>query len=148
MTTTERTIAAARLATGSPYAGFGQALKNWLVRADRSQKELAHAIQVDPSTITNWIKGHKRPDARSLIRVLAAFRIWLGEDWDPREPLDAFACLGFDWFVVREVLMLHFEKGGLHRLSDDGGTMRVLPSARWSCRRGPSCMSLAALSKS
>jgi transcriptional regulator with XRE-family HTH domain len=98
--------------TPTPYAGFGEALKDWLLRTDRSQKELAHVLHVDPSTVTNWVQGQKRPDGRSLIKMVATFRGWFGEGWDPLEALDAIACLGHDWSKVQEVSARHFQRGG------------------------------------
>jgi predicted transcriptional regulator len=62
LTTSKNPVIRQRLTGDSAYAGFGQALKDWLRRADRSQKELAYALHVDPSTVTNWAKGQKRPD--------------------------------------------------------------------------------------
>jgi transcriptional regulator with XRE-family HTH domain len=60
--------------TPTSYTGFGIALKNWLLCADRSQKELAHFLQVNPSTVTNWVQGQKRPDVQSLVKLLAHFK--------------------------------------------------------------------------
>ena len=99
---TTRAATASWQATPTSYAGFGAALKDWLLRADRSQKELARAMGVDPSTVSTWTRGQKRPDALSLVRLMASFRGWLGEKWNPIELLDAIACLGYDWSKIQE----------------------------------------------
>jgi len=96
-----------------PYAAFGAALKAWLLRAGRSQKELAHRLGVYRSTVTTWTRGQKRPAGRSLVKLLAHFRGWFGDGWDPLAALDAIACLGYDWSKVQEVCARHFQKGGI-----------------------------------
>ena len=130
MTSQHTTLAATRTRppTPIPSAGFGAALKDWLLRADRSQKELANALRVDPSTVTNWVQGQKRPDGRSLVKLLTTFRGWFGDGWDPLEALDAIACLGYDWWKVQEVSARHFQKGGMLNTSRPGGR----PLARYS----------------
>ena len=130
MTSQHTTLAATRTRppTPIPSAGFGAALKDWLLRADRSQKELANALRVDPSTVTNWVQGQKRPDGRSLVKLLTTFRGWFGDGWDPLEALDAIACLRYDWWKVQEVSARHFQKGGMLNTSRPGGR----PLARYS----------------
>jgi len=118
---TELTAALAQRRNASPYAGFGAALQTWLLRADRSQKELAKALAVDPSAVTYWTQGQKRPDAKSLVRLLAAFHGWFRADWDPLEALDAIACLGYDWSKIEEASVRHFQPGGMFRPSRAGG---------------------------
>jgi transcriptional regulator with XRE-family HTH domain len=119
--------------TPTSYAGFGIALKDWLLRADRSQKELAHFLQVNPSTVTNWVQGQKRPDVHSLVKLLAHFKGWFRAGWNPLEALDAFACLGYDWFTVQEVCARHFQKGGILKPSRPGGSVRGRPSGAAFC---------------
>jgi len=130
LTSQHTTLAATRTRppTPIPSAGFGAALKDWLLRADRSQKELANALRVDPSTVTNWVQGQKRPDGRSLVKLLTTFRGWFGDGWDPLEALDAIACLRYDWWKVQEVSARHFQKGGMLNTSRLGGR----PLARYS----------------
>jgi transcriptional regulator with XRE-family HTH domain len=140
LTTSKNPVIRRRLTGDSAYAGFGQALKDWLRRADRSQKELAYALHVDPSTVTNWAKGQKRPDERSLIRMLAVFKAWFGGTWNPLEALDAFECLGYHWSVIRGVSERHFEKGGLRKPSRSGGSRLALLNAASSCPRARSCI--------
>lgn len=123
MTSQHKKLAAARTrpSTPTPYAGFGEALKDWLLRTDRTQKELAHVLHVDPSTVTNWSQGQKRPECRLLIKMLATFRGWFGEGWDPLEALDAIACLGYDWPKVQEVSARHFRRGAMLNTCGPGG---------------------------
>lgn len=130
MTSQPTTHAAPRTRPPTPtsYAGFGIALKNWLLRADRSQKELANALDVDPSTVTTWVRGQKRPDGQSLVKLLAHFKGWFRAGWDPLEPLDAIACLGYEWFTIQEVCARHFQKGGILKPSRPGGSVRGRPS--------------------
>ena len=114
MTSQPTTLAATRTRPPTPtsYAGFGVALKDWLLRADRSQKELANALHVDPSTVTNWVQGQKRPDGQSLVKLLATFRGWFGDGWDPLEALDAIACLGYDWSRFKKCARGTSRRGG------------------------------------
>ena len=122
--------------TPTSYTGFGIALKDWLLRADRSQKELANALRVDPSTVTTWVQGQKRPDGRSLVKLLATFRGWFGDGWDPLEALDAIACLRYDWWKVQEVSARHFQKGGMFKPSRPGGRPLARHSDATSSRLG------------
>jgi transcriptional regulator with XRE-family HTH domain len=115
------TAARAQRRHASPYAGFGAALQAWLLRADRSQKELAKALAVDPSAVTYWTQGQKRPDAKSLVKLLATFQGWFRADWDPLEALDAITCLGYDWSKIEEASVHHFQPGGIFRPSTPGG---------------------------
>jgi transcriptional regulator with XRE-family HTH domain len=94
-----------------PFVAFGAAMRAWLLRANRSQKELAHALRVDPSTVTTWVRGLKRPDSRSLIKLLATFRGWFHNIRDPPEALDAVACHGYDWARVLEASARYFQEG-------------------------------------
>ena len=96
MTSQHTTLAATRTRPPTPtsYAGFGAALKDWLLRVDRSQKELAHVLHVDPSTVTTWVQGQKRPDGQSLVKMLVTFKGWFRGDWDPLEALDAYRVPG------------------------------------------------------
>mgnify|MGYP001024310781 FL=1 len=119
--TTELTAARAQRRNAAPYAGFGAALQAWLLRADRSQKELAKALAVDPSAVTYWTQGQKRPDGKSLVKLLATFHGWFRADWDPLEALDAIACLGYDWSKIEEASVRHFQPGGMFRPSRAGG---------------------------
>lgn len=123
MTSQPTTQAASRTRPPTPtlYAGFGIALKNWLLRADRSQKELANALDVDPSTVTTWVRGQKRPDGQSLVKLLATFHGWFRADWDPLEALDAIVCLDYDWSKIEEASVRHFQPGGIFRPSRNGG---------------------------
>lgn len=109
---TELTAARAQRRNASPYAGFGAALQAWLLRADRSQKELAKALAVDPSAVTYWMQGQKRPDGKSLVKLLATFHGWFRADWDPLEVVDAIACLDYDWSKIEEASVRHFQPGG------------------------------------
>jgi transcriptional regulator with XRE-family HTH domain len=138
LTSQHTTLAATRTRppTPIPCAGFGQVLKDWLLRADRSQKELANALRVDPSTVTTWVQGQKRPDGRSLVKLLATFRGWFGDGWDPLEALDAIACLRYDWWKVQEVSARHFQKGGMLNTSRPGGRPLARHSDAASSRLG------------
>ncbi len=119
----------ARTPNNMRYGSFGIALKDWLWRANRSQKELAYALHVDPSTVTNWALGRKRPEGKLLVRMLALFRGWLGDDWPATEALDAISCLGLDWSVIEEIIEQRFEEGGKLRMSQSGGMVCVLRNA-------------------
>lgn len=127
-----------------PYANFGAALKTWLLRAGHNQKELAKALAVYRSTVTSWTQGHKCPNERSLVRLLATFHGWFRADWDPLEALDAIACLGYDWSKVEEALGRHFQPGGMYRPSGTGGRRPALRHAGSSSRRGRSSIRPAA----
>lgn len=134
--TTELTAARAQRRNASPYAGFGAALQAWLLRADRSQKELAKALAVDPSAVTYWMQGQKRPDGKSLVKLLAAFHGWFRADWDPLEALDAIACLDYDWSKIEEASVRHFQPGGMFRPSRAGGSAPDRPSGAAFCHPG------------
>ena len=122
MTSQHTSLAATRTRppAASSYAGFGAALKDWLLRVDRSQKELAHVLHVDPSTVTNWVQGQKRPDSKSLVKILVTFKSWFGGNWDPLEALDAFACLGYDGAKLREMAARDFQMGGISNMPRPG----------------------------
>ena len=122
MTSQHTSLAATRTRppTASSYAGFGTALKDWLLRVDRSQKELAHVLHVDPSTVTNWVQGQKRPDSKSLVKMLVTFKSWFGGNWDPLEALDAFACLGYDGAKLRDMAARYFQMGGISNMPRPG----------------------------
>lgn len=142
---TELTAALAQRRQPSPYAGFGAALQAWLRRADRSQKELATVLAVDPSAVTYWTQGQKRPAARSLVKLLAVFHGWFGQDWNPLEALDAVACLGYDWSKVHEASVQHFQQGGMFKPSRPGGRLPARRPTGSSSRRGRSSTCPAAL---
>ena len=144
---TELTATLAQRRNALPYAGFGAALQAWLLRADRSQKELARALAVDPSAVTYWARGRKRPDAKSLVKLLATFHGWFRAAWDPLEALDAIACLGYDWSKVEEALVRHFQPGGIFRPSRPGGRLPAPHRDNSFFRRGLSSTSHAALSE-
>lgn len=131
--------------TPTLYADFGAALKAWLLQAARSQRQLAHVLKVNPSTVTTWALGQKRPDPRSLVKLLAHFRGWLGANWDPLEALDAMAGLGYDWSQVEEALVRHFQPGGILRPSRAGGRKHNRRRGGSISRRGRSATSRAAL---
>lgn len=118
-----------------PYAGFGAALRAWLRRAGRSQKELAGALAVSPSAVAHWMQGQKRPDARSLVKLLATFHGWFRADWDPLEALDAATGLGYSWSKIEEALGRHFQPGGMYRPSGTGGRRPALRHAGSSSPR-------------
>lgn len=143
---TKLPIASAPHHNSPPYAGFGAALRAWLLRADRSQQELATALKVRPSTVSRWVQGQKRPDARLLVKLLAAFRGWFGEEWDPLEAQDAIACLGHNWSEVQEASERYFEKGGRLKPSRPGGRLPALRHNGSFSRRGLSSTCPAALS--
>jgi transcriptional regulator with XRE-family HTH domain len=121
---TQLTAALTQRRNASRYAGFGAALQGWLLRAGKSQKELAKALAVDPSAVTHWTQGQKRPDAVSLVKLLATFHGWFRVAWDPLEALDAIACLGYDWSKIEEASVRHFQPGGIFRPSRAGGRQR------------------------
>lgn len=142
---TQLTAARAQRRKASPYAGFGAALHAWLLRADRSQKELAKALAVDPSAVTYWTQGQKRPDGKSLVKLLATFHGWFRADWDPLEALDAIACLDYDWSKIEEASVRHFQPGGMFRPSRPGGRKPDRRLDNSFCRPGLSSTSRAAL---
>ena len=103
---------------------FGQ---NYNFMMSLTNTELAHFLQVNPSTVTNWVQGQKRPDVQSLVKLLAHFKGWFRAGWNPLDALDAFACLGYDWFTIQEVCARHFQKGGILKLSRPGGSVPGRP---------------------
>ena len=61
-----------------PYAtpqSFGEWLKTCRIAAGLSQKRLAKAIGMDPSTIREWESGSHQPIERSLRRVKSFFKV-------------------------------------------------------------------------
>ena len=92
------------------------------------------------------MQGQKRPDARLLVKLLAAFRGWFGEEWNPLEAQDAVACLGHNWSEVLEASERYFEKGGRLKPSRPGGRLPALRHNGSFFRRGPSSTCSAALS--
>lgn len=98
--------------TPTPYLGFGEALRLWLARADQNQEGLARSLQVNPSTVTSWMHGRKRPDSRSLARLLAVLHAWLRPAWDVAEVLDALAWLGWDWHAMKRFFRRCIPKAG------------------------------------
>ena len=104
--------AAGRADAPVPAAVFEEAIHTWLAHAGRNQKGLAHAVGVNPSTVTGWVKGHKRPDELSLVRTLATLRGWLGSEWRVVDALDTIAGLDWDWWMVREAAESRLLKGG------------------------------------
>ncbi len=107
----------------TPYRAFGEALQDWLGRAGKNQEGLAQAVRVSPSTVTSWVRGRKRPDGKSLVRLLAVLRqgTWLGEDWDAKEALDGILALGIDWYDVACTAEKYLQKGGRASLCSVGG---------------------------
>lgn len=114
---TKLTAAFAQRRNSPPYAGFGAALRSWLLRADQNQQQLAAVLEVSPSAVSHWAQGRKRPDAKSLAKLLATCKGLFGVEWDPLEALDAVACLGYDWSRVQAAFEQYFEKGGRLRPS-------------------------------
>ena len=98
----------------TPYQAFGEALQGWLERASRNQEGLAQAVRVSPSTVTSWVHGRKRPDGKSLVKLLAVLRqgSWLGEDWDAKEALDGILALGIGWYDMACTAEKYLQKGG------------------------------------
>ena len=100
------------------------------------QKELANALDVDPSTVTTWVHGQKRPDGQSLVKLLANFKGWFRAGWDPLEALDAIACLGYDWSKIEEASVRHFQPGGIFKPSRTGGRQFDRQAGASCCPRG------------
>ena len=96
----------------SPYSGFGSALRTWLVTADRNQEALARAVQVEPSAVTSWMQGRKRPDGRSLVRLLLTFRRWIGGSWSADDALDGISLAGWSWETVLSAANHLLQPGG------------------------------------
>lgn len=86
----------------TPRGAFGEVLHGWLQQAGYNQKGLAAALGVHPSTISGWLRGHKRPDVVSLVKLLVVLRSWLGPGWSAAEALDGAALVGWDWGAVHE----------------------------------------------
>jgi hypothetical protein len=107
----------------APYWGFGEALEDWLDRAGQNRIGLAHTIGVDPSTVTRWIHGHKRPDGRSLALILALLsqRAEKIKGWHMTEALDGLSLLGVSWIDAHYLAEKYLQKGGLSNSSADGG---------------------------
>jgi len=117
---TQKLPAAARAATPPPPV-FAAAIHTWLAHAGRNQQGLAQAIGVNPSTVTGWVKGHKRPDELSVVRTLATLRGWLGPAWRVVDALDTIAGLDWDWAQVRAAAERRLQKGGTPKPSCGGG---------------------------
>jgi transcriptional regulator with XRE-family HTH domain len=149
---TQKLTAAGSVDAPASAASFGEVLREWLARAGHNQKGLAHAVGVHPSTVTGWMRGHKRPDDRSLVKILTTVRGWLGSstllracpepcpersrrgsegtglEWQAAEALDAVACLSWDWWTVREAAESRLRKGGTLNPSWRGGRRPVQSS--------------------
>lgn len=70
-------------------ASFRKKLRLLIADSDLSQKEIAIRAHVDPSTISKWASGERRPylnDAGKLARALGVSLDWLANDdldWPP-----------------------------------------------------------------
>jgi len=131
---TQKLPAAARAAAPRPPTVFAAAIHTWLARAGRNQQGLAQALGVNPSTVTGWVKGHKRPDELSVVRTLATLRGWLGPAWRVVDALDTIAGLDWDWAQVRAAAERRLQKGGTPKSSCGGGIpsspQRAAPTRR------------------
>ena len=46
------------------------------------------------------MQGRKRPDGRSLVRLLLTFRRWIGSSWSADDALDGISLAGWSWETV------------------------------------------------
>lgn len=54
---------------------FGEILKELLEQHDITQKQLAEALDMSPSALSNYIQGIREPDYNTLIRIASYFHV-------------------------------------------------------------------------
>ena len=72
---------------------FAETLRQLIEEADISQKDLAHEINMSPSTLANYVQGSRSPDYETLMAIARHFNVTtdyllgyeLGEANDPKE---------------------------------------------------------------
>ncbi|WP_295216199.1 helix-turn-helix transcriptional regulator [Ruminococcus sp.] len=58
---------------------FGDILLNLLEKNNISQRELAAALQIAPTTLNGYIKNKHEPDYKTLIRIADTFQVSVDE---------------------------------------------------------------------
>ena len=82
-----------------PYADSA-ALEDWLVTARSHPEALARAVHVEPSTVTNWTQGRKRPDGRLLVKNSGNLQRLDRRGLGALDALDAISLGGWSWETV------------------------------------------------
>ena len=54
---------------------FAETLRQLIEEADISQKDLAHEINMSPSTLANYVQGSRSPDYETLMAVARHFNV-------------------------------------------------------------------------
>ncbi len=135
----------------APFVVFGEAVQEWLERAGQNQAGLAKIMGVDPSTITGWVRGRKRPYGRTLARLLAVLSQRADKrirGWHLSEALDGMWGMGVDWCDAIATAEKYLQKGGPLSSSMRGGRLPSRSTPGTSSRRDPCCTSSVALKMS
>lgn len=86
-----------------PQGIFGQALRLWRRRADWSQTQMAAAVGVHASYLSQLEHGKKRPSPQFLLRLFATLHRRLPA-WTVAEAVDSLVSLGITWGTVAQWL--------------------------------------------
>ena len=54
---------------------FAETLRQLIEEADISQKDLAHEINMSPSTLANYVQGSRSPDYDTLMAIARHFNV-------------------------------------------------------------------------
>ena len=54
---------------------FAETLRQLIEEADISQKDLAHEINMSPSTLANYVQGSRSPDYDTLMEIARHFNV-------------------------------------------------------------------------
>ena len=57
---------------------FGERVKTSLKEIGKTQKDLAEAINVQPSTLCEWLNDHNEPPMQAIVDIA----VWLGVSTD------------------------------------------------------------------
>ena len=58
--------------------GFGERVKRSLKELGKTQKEMARALNVQPSTLCEWLNGHNEPPMQAIVDIA----VWLDVSTD------------------------------------------------------------------
>lgn len=54
---------------------FGERIKTLLKETGKTQKVLAQALSVQPSTLCEWLNGHNEPPMQSIVDIAKFFDV-------------------------------------------------------------------------
>ncbi len=58
--------------------GFGERVKRSLKELGKTQKEMARALNVQPSTLCEWLNGHNEPPMQAIVDIA----VWIDVSTD------------------------------------------------------------------